>query len=133
MQPLPLDGVRSMTKRKISLMALSILFLLLTAYLLMRALATKEADRETDAFFARFSTAQQKIISPHGQDFTGALAVIERHREAIANFNYKKTTPDINLMLNLTSTNIVDFEGIYFRNPLVSLHVDSQKCFVVTE
>ncbi len=34
---------------------------------------------------------------------------------------------------NLTSTNIVDFEGIYFRNPLVSLHVDSQKCFVVTE
>lgn len=35
--------------------------------------------------------------------------------------------------VNLTSTNIVDFEGIYFRNPLVSLHVDSQKCFVVTE
>ena len=34
---------------------------------------------------------------------------------------------------NLTSTNIVDFEEIYFRNPLVSLHVDSQKFFVVTE
>jgi len=43
---------------------------------------------------------------------------------------YEGFTPNY---LNLTSTNIVDFEGIYFRNPLVSLHVDSQKCFVVTE
>ena len=123
MQPLPLDGVRSMTKRKISLMALSILFLLLTAYLLMRALATKEADRETDAFFARFSTAQQKIISPHGQDFTGALAVIERHREAIANFNYKKTTPDINLMLNEAVVPVSWHLTIIFRKENSGWHV----------
>ena len=40
---------------------------------------------------------------------------------------------ELRIRVNLTSTNIVDFEGIYFRNPLVSLHVDSQKCFVVTE
>ena len=46
---------------------------------------------------------------------------------------FRKNSSFFHGKFNLTSTNIVDFEGIYFRNPLVSLHVDSQKCFVVTE
>ena len=68
-------------------------------------------------------------LLPHPEQTRGDLGISAEAAGRDPDISEKFARNDF----NLTSTNIVDFEGIYFRNPLVSLHVDSQKCFVVTE
>lgn len=86
-------------------------FLVLTGiYFGLRSLATDQANKETDAFFAEF----RKSKDSHWEDGSTALkqdraeisSIISRHKEALRNFSYETTTPELNWSLGETKIEV---------------------------
>jgi DNA polymerase II large subunit len=90
-------------KKLFTIIALSAI-ILLGIYCILRIHATNDANRDSDAFFAGFSSAHNECIKNHlnlvGQNMDDALAIMGKLKDAITNFDYKNSKPHINLMLN---------------------------------
>src|SRR5688572_2935101 len=78
--------------------------LMLLSYAMLRDHATKNADRDINAFFTDFAHADSALIDKHlkylAQPRDDANAIVSRHKEAMTNFNYSEIAPSLNAMLN---------------------------------
>ena len=115
--------------KKINILIVLVTTILLATYFTLRAQAIKSADHDADSFFAEFPVANQKFIKDRlhliNQDFADALAIIEKHKEAIVNFDYKNTAPGINLMLNEASVPVSWHLTIFFKKENTGWYVSN--------
>ncbi len=87
-------------KKKIFLIVIPLIFAL---YAALRINTLKQIDAYSDSFFREFSQSGemkiQKYLSKNLEPGK-ASSLLKKHSQAIANFNFKRTKPDINLLLN---------------------------------
>jgi hypothetical protein len=77
---------------------------LLIAYLAVRINTTNKIDKYSDSFFADFSNMNKEQLKNqirNCENVDETLAIIERNKDAIKNFDYKNSKPNLNLMLNI--------------------------------
>ena len=83
---------------------------MLGAYFGLRVWSTYQADRDIDAFFSDFRKSKERHFSNEfkflSQDPSEVMSIIFRNSEAIDNFSYKTTIPELNLALNKTDIGV---------------------------
>lgn len=69
---------------------------------------THNANEVVDDFFAEFSVNESAAVQRHllHIEQTDQLSILERHREALRNFTYENSTPDLNFMLNKATVSV---------------------------
>ena len=114
-------------KKKITILIL-ILFVLIL-YIGYRAKIVKQIDNYSDSFFAEFSTNSNQIKKyiNKNQNLEKVLSVVEKHQEAIVNFDYKNTKPHINLMLNKATADVSWHLTILFEKQKNNWHISEFK------
>jgi len=82
--------------------------LVLIFYFVYQAKAVKQIDNYSNSFFVEFSANSNKINEylNKNQNLEKVLSIIEKHKEAITNFDYKNTKPSINFMLNKATIDV---------------------------
>lgn len=112
---------------KINIIIILLAIVALAAYFIVRTQVIKKADHDSDIFFAKFSSTNheqiKKYLHPENKNIENDLAIMERHKEAISNFDYKNTRPSVNLMLNKASVDVSWHLTIIFKKKNKSWYI----------
>ena len=96
--------------KKIILVIAFIIFISLISYFLLRINSINQIDKYSDLFFADLSNADKEYIKKHlysnNQNIENTIDIIEKHKEAIINFNFKNSKPSVNFMLDKANVEV---------------------------
>lgn len=104
---------------KYNRITITIILLAVASYFVVRAKVVSDMDRDADYIFTKLVSADHNIIKKHlklvNQGLDNAYAIMEKHKIAITNFNYKDSKPNLNLLLNKANIEISWHLTIFFH------------------
>jgi len=94
-------------KRRVLVIAVALVCLAFGSYFIVRGQATKAADRDIDVFFRDFARGDTAFMDQHlkylAQSREIANAIISRHKETIAHYDYASIVPSLSVTLSRTA------------------------------
>jgi hypothetical protein len=95
--------------KKYFITALVSIAILFGIYLGLKLLATDQADKESDAFFAEFRKKDgrwEESVTAITQDRAEVRSIVSRHQDALRNFSFETTAPELDWSLSKTKIGV---------------------------
>ncbi len=89
---------------------ITVILVAIASYFVLRTIVIRDMDYQTDYIFSKLASENHESIKNHlnliNQSSGDVFTIIEKHKTAIKNFNYKDSKPNLNIMLNQANVEV---------------------------